>query len=336
MLDEKILNILRNETDTYVSGEELCKLADLSRAAIWKHIENLRDEGYEIEASPHLGYRLISIPDSLIPGEIKWKLNTRILGREIVSYKKIDSTNSLAYSLAEKGLKEGLCVLAEEQTKGRGRLGRQWASPPKTGIYLSCILRPKITPREIPKITLLAAVAVAKSIKEISGLWATIKWPNDILINDKKVCGILTEMKAEQDTVNFVILGIGVNVNPVRCLSSNGVNMPQKNLPKGASSIKEEMVKSGADGDVSRIELTRRILENLEDHYCLLKNKGFGLIMDAWRDLSKMLGMRIKIVLQNKTFEGLAQDIDNDGSLIVRRDSGVLEKVSSGDIVIIR
>ncbi|MBI4974746.1 MAG: biotin--[acetyl-CoA-carboxylase] ligase [Candidatus Omnitrophica bacterium] len=325
MLDEKILNILRNRPDDYVSGEELCKLADISRAAIWKHIEKLRDEGYKIEAAPHLGYRLVGTPDSLIPGEIRWRLNTKILGKEVITYKKIDSTNSLAYSLAEKGVKEGVVILAEEQTKGRGRLGRQWSSPPKTGIYLSCILRPKIVPSGIPKITLLAAVAVAKSVRELSGLWAVIKWPNDILINGKKVCGILTEMKAEQDTVNFVILGIGVNVNT-----------PLKVIPKGASSIKEEMARSGSLADISRIELTRRILENLEEYYILLKNRGFGPIMDIWKSFSAMLGSRIKVILQNKTFEGLAQDIDDDGSLIVRRDSGILEKVSSGDIVMIR
>ncbi|MDP3804615.1 MAG: biotin--[acetyl-CoA-carboxylase] ligase [Candidatus Omnitrophota bacterium] len=325
MLDEKILNVLRNNRDTYVSGEDLTKLADVSRTAIWKHIEKLRAEGYDIEASPHLGYRLVDIPDSLISSEVRWKLNTRILGKAVLSYKKVDSTNDIAYSLAEKGAKEGTVILADEQTKGRGRLGRSWASPSRAGIYLSCILRPKIAPSEIPRITLLAAVALAKAIRGLTGLSATIKWPNDILINDKKVSGILTEMKAEQDKVDFIILGIGVNVNT-----------PPKNLPKGASSIKEEMMKDNRQEAVSRVELTQRILENLEENYTRLKREGFEPIIDEWKDLSTMLGSRVKVVLQNRTFEGQARDLDGDGSLIVRRDSGIMEKVSSGDIIMVR
>lgn len=325
MLDEKILNVLRNNKDSYVSGEDLTKLADISRAAIWKHIEKLREEGYDIEASPHLGYRLVDIPDSLISGEIRWKLKTRVLGKTIISYKKVDSTNDIAYSLAEKGMKEGAVILADEQTKGRGRLGRSWSSPPKAGIYLSCILRPILAPNEIPRITLLAAVALAKAIRELTGLSATIKWPNDILINNKKICGILTEMKAEQDKVNFVIVGIGVNVNT-----------PLKFLPKGASSIKEEMSKSGRTEAASRVELAKKILENLEENYLKLKKEGFEPIIDEWKDLSTMLGSRVRVVLQNRTFEGQARDLDGDGSLIVRRDSGILEKVSSGDIIMVR
>lgn len=325
MLDEKILNVLRNNKDTYVSGEELTKLADISRAAIWKHIEKLREEGYDIEASPHLGYRLVDIPDSLISSEIKWKLSTRILGKTIISYKKVDSTNDIAYSLAEKGVKEGAVILADEQTKGKGRLGRGWASPPKAGIYLSCILRPILAPNEIPRITLLAAVALAKAIRDFSGLLAMIKWPNDILINDLKVCGILTEMKAEQDRVDFVILGIGVNVNTA-----------VRFLPKGASSLREEILKDNRRETISRIELTKKILEKLEENYTRLKREGFEPIIEEWKDLSTMLGSRVKVVLQNRAFEGQAQDLDRDGSLIVRRDSGILEKVSSGDIVMVR
>ena len=325
MLDEKILNVLRNNRDDYISGEELCKLADISRAAIWKRIEGLREEGYDIEASPHLGYKLISIPDSLIPSEIKWRLKTKVIGNDVISYKKVDSTNDVAYSLAEKGVREGAVIMADEQSKGKGRLGRGWISPPKSGVYLSCILRPNIAPNEIPRITLLAAVAVAKAIRESSGLISTIKWPNDILINNKKVCGILTEMRAEQDSVGFIILGIGVNVNT-----------PPRLLPKGASSISQELKASGAEGTLSRVELAKDILENLEKYYIVLKEKGFKTIMEEWKDLSAMLGSRIKVILPTRTFEAQAHDIDPDGALVVRLDSGILEKVSSGDIVMVK
>lgn len=326
MLDEKILNILRNNTDRHVSGEDLCKLADISRAAIWKHIEKLRGEGYDIEASPHLGYRLIGIPDALIPGEIKWKLDTKILGKEVISYKKVDSTNDVAYMLAEKGMKEGAAILAEEQVLGKGRHGRNWVSPPRGGIYMSCILRPRIAPNEIPRITLLAAVAVAKAIREVTGLAAVIKWPNDIMVNQRKVCGILTELKAEQDRVDFLILGIGVNVNTQsRC------------LPKGASSLKEELRKRDKRApDLSRTEAAKKILEKLDEAYLLLRKEGFKPVMEEWRRLSSMLGSRVKVVMQNRAFEGQAHDIDENGALLVRMGSGIMERVSSGDIVMVR
>ncbi len=324
-LDENILHLLRNNRGSYISGEELRKHAGISRAAIWKHIEKLREEGYEIEASPHLGYRLIHIPDSLLPDEIKWKLKAKIIGREVISYKKVDSTNDVAYSLAEKGMKEGTVILAEEQARGKGRLGRKWVSHPKGGIYMSCILRPKISPNEIARITLLAAVAVAKSVREVSGLPAMIKWPNDILINGHKVCGILTEMKAEQDTVDFIILGIGINVNT-----------PSSHLPEGGTSLREELARSGRDEKISRVDLVKKVIENIEENYVILKKEGFEPIIDAWKHFSAMLGSRVKVILQNRVFEAEAYDIDADGALLVRRERGILERVSSGDVIIIK
>lgn len=324
-LDEKILSVLRHNTSSYASGEDLCKSADVSRAAIWKHIEKLRDEGYVIEASPHLGYRLLGVPDRLIPSEIKWKLKAKILGKEIISYKKVGSTNDVAYELAEKGLKEGLIILAEEQESGKGRHGRSWVSPSKCGIYLSVMLRPQITPREIPRITLLAAVAVARAIREMTGLPAMIKWPNDILVRGKKVCGILTEMKAEQDGVAFIVIGIGINVNT-----------SAKQLPKGATSLKNELMLNESDDQVSRLELTKKLIEKLEEEYFLLKKDGFRPIMDEWKRLTDMIGSRVRVVLQGRTFEGLAHDMDPDGALVIRKDTGTLERISSGDIIMIR
>lgn len=325
MLDEKILNMLRHSRDSYVSGEELCKGAGISRAAIWKHIEKLREEGYDIEALPHLGYKLVAIPDSLIPSEIKWKLKTKIFGKSVISYKKVDSTNIVAYELAEKGMKEGTVVLADEQIKGKGRHGRHWSSPSKGGIYMSCILRPAIAPNEISRITLLAAVAVAQAIRDVTSLEVTIKWPNDIMVDNRKLCGILTEMKAEQDSVDFVVLGIGINVNAAKI-----------ELPKGAASIKEELHRRGRKINLSRVELTKRVLERLEEYYNLMKSDGFEPIIDIWKDLSVMIGSRVKVSIHGKTFEGLAHDINPDGALVVRTESGILEKVSSGDVVMVR
>lgn len=323
MHDENILKILRARPGEYVSSDELCKDAGISRAAIWKRMESLRHEGYEIEASPHLGYRLIAAPDTLIADEIKWKLKAKVLGKEIISYKKVDSTNDVAYSLAEKGMKEGTVIFAEEQARGKGRLGREWVSPPKGGIYMSCILRPDIAPTEIPRITLLAAVAVARAVREFTGLAPLIKWPNDILLGSKKVCGILTEMKADQDSVNFIILGIGVNVNTKK-----------DDMPKVGTSLSEELSRSGNDEPLSRIELARKIIEKLDEEYAALKKNGFSPIIDQWKALSNIMGARVKVVTHKRTFEGQAHDIDQDGSLVVRSVRGIMEKVSSGDVVI--
>ena len=190
---------------------------------------------------------------------------------------------------------------------------------------MSCVLKPEMAPAEIPKITLLAAVAVARAIRLVTGLEAVIKWPNDILIGQDKVCGILTEMKAEQDSIDFIILGIGINVNTAA-----------KNLPNGATSLKQEMRGAAKGEDISRLELARKVLESLEEYYFMLKENGFRPIIDEWKALSAMLGARIKVSLTNRAFEGQAHDIDPDGSLVVRLDSGVLQKVSSGDIVMVR
>jgi len=320
MSTEKILEIFKTRPEGYVSGEELSTFLQVSRAAIWKHIEKLRKEGYRIDAVPHLGYKLVSMPDKLLQEELQWNLSTQIVGKKILSYSSVDSTNTIAYKLGEEGLEEGSVIVAEEQKKGKGRLGREWISPKGVGIYLSCILRPHILPVEVPKITLLAAVAVTKAIREVSGLNVVIKWPNDILLGRKKICGILTELRAEQDTVNFVVIGIGINVNTEK-----------NDLPKEATSLKEE-----ADKQIPRVELAKAVMQQLESHYLKFKKQGFEPIIDEWRDFSGILGARVKVISQNKGIEGQAQDIDNTGALIIRLDNGMLERVLAGDVRLVR
>ena len=212
-MEEQILRVFKTRPDEFISGEELSTQFSVSRTAIWKHIEKLRKDAYRIEAVPHHGYKLVSIPDRMLAEELQWELGTAVIGKRIFSYDTVDSTNTIAYTFAQDGLAEGTVVVAEAQRKGKGRLGRQWTSPRGVGIYLSCILRPQLLPLEVPKITLVTAVASVTAVRSVSGLDAEIRWPNDVLINNKKVCGILIEMKAEQDTVDFVIVGIGVNVN---------------------------------------------------------------------------------------------------------------------------
>ncbi|MFH1655708.1 MAG: biotin--[acetyl-CoA-carboxylase] ligase [Candidatus Omnitrophota bacterium] len=318
-MKQKILKHIRN-SDSYISGEDLSRIFDISRAGIWKHIQELRRDGYEIDAVPHLGYRLKNAPDKLLPDEIKFGLDTKIIGKDIYHYEIANSTMDIAFNLALDSSPEGTVVCAESQHKGRGRLGRSWLSPKSKGVYLSIILRPSFIPSETPKLTLLAAVAVAEAIREVSGLTPQIKWPNDLLLNEKKVGGILTELNAEMDRTKFVILGIGINVNTKK-----------SSLPAGAISLKEEKKES-----VSRVELTKAILRNIDMLYSLFQKEGFSPIIEKWRDLSSTLGKRVKVSSQNKQIEGEALDIDKDGGLLIRKDSGFIEKIYAGDLTRLR
>lgn len=320
MLDDKILNYFKKHEEGYVSGEDLSRELGISRAGVWKHIESLREEGYDIEAFPHLGYRLISIPDRLTEIELKWQLKTDIIARKIYSYKETSSTNDAAYQLAASGEKEGSVIIAESQTAGRGRMGRSWVSPRSKGAYFSAILRPDILPKEVSSITLFSALSVAKTIKEMADLAAFIKWPNDVLINNKKICGILTEMNAETDKINFVIIGIGININTKEDL-----------LPKGATSIME------AKGEeVSRVELVKGIFKNLDKYYKLFNGGHIAEIIREYKEFSNFLGKRVRVTYHDTKIEGYAVDVDKEGALILRMDSGLNERILAGDVTILR
>ncbi len=316
-IDDKILHIFKKYGDAHVSGEDISKELGVSRTSIWKHVEALRTLGYEINALPHLGYKLTGRPDRLIPEELKNDLRTKFLGRNILTYASLDSTNDTAYKLAENGAKEGTVVIAEKQKKGKGRHGRAWISP-MGGIYLSCVIRPDIEPKEVAKITLVSAIAVSAAIRETVNVPAMIKWPNDITIAGKKVCGILTEMKAEQDKVDFLIVGIGINADT-----------PAVFLPRGATALSEE-----STIPISKVNLTRRVLENLEHYISLFRKEGFNAIRGEWRDLSDMIGRHIKVYCHKEKIEGEALDVDSDGALVIRLDNGFHKRILSGDVVI--
>src|SRR6266568_9119899 len=212
-LDAQILKALR-ENNAGVSGAELAQKVGISRAAVWTHIEDLRSLGYDIEASPHLGYRLLSAPDALHADDLRSRLGrTRVIGRDIRVFQETTSTNDVVEKFARDNLKEGVVVFAESQSKGRGRLGRKWVSPARKGLWFSVLLRPRLRPQAATQLTIAAATALVRAIQVQTGLTPEIKWPNDILIRGKKVAGILTEMHAELDRVKYVILGIGVDVN---------------------------------------------------------------------------------------------------------------------------
>ncbi|MBN1354520.1 MAG: biotin--[acetyl-CoA-carboxylase] ligase [Candidatus Omnitrophica bacterium] len=321
--DDKILELFKKEKDSYLSGEEISHLLGISRQALWKHIEKLRDAGYVIEAVPHLGYKLRHVPDKMFVSEIKWNLNTKILGRDIRYYETVGSTNNVAYELAAEGAREGTLVIANEQTKGKGRLGRSWVSPEEGGVYLSLILRPDILPNEVPKITLVAAVSAVKAIRQFTGLEALVKWPNDILISDRKAGGILTELKGELDKVNFVVLGMGINVNT-----------PRELLPKSATSIKAE---SKSSAELSRVELVKIFLKTLEDEYAGFSKNGFPPVREALKSYSCTLGRQVSVTKSGKErFCGKAVDIDKNGGLVVELADGQEETFLSGDVTLIR
>lgn len=321
MLKEKILRMLMDNYHQYISGEEMCTILGVSRTAVWKHIYQLKEEGYVIQSSPKKGYMLVSSPDLLREEDIKPILDCSIIGSSIKYYDTIGSTNVRAKELAMTGVGEGTVVIGEEQTLGRGRLGRTWSSVKGKGIWMSIILRPNIIPGDAPKITQLAALSVVKGIKRAYGINPLIKWPNDVVIDGKKVCGILTEMGAEIDKVDYIIVGIGINTNHVM------EDFPS-DITETASSIRMAL-----GDEVSRKEIVKFIFEELEELYkefCLrgsLENFMGDLI-----DYSATVGREVRIINNNNERLAQALTIDTDGSLVVLFENGEKKSIISGEV----
>lgn len=318
---EKILRLLREHRGEYFSGEQISKILAVSRTAVWKHIQVLKQTGYDIESHPKLGYCLRQIPDLLKPEEIKAKLFTQEFGRNIYYFDDIDSTNKKAKQLAIDGCPHGTAVIAEAQNLGKGRLSRGWFSPKYKGIWLSIVLRPPFAPAEAAKSTLMAAVAINKAIKRVSKIDCGIKWPNDILCGGKKLVGILTEISAEMDGINYLVIGQGINVNTT-------VDEFPEELRNIATSVAIE-----CGHTVSRLELTIALLEELENIYNIAVNKGFADVFNEWRSMSVTLGQMVDVIGIDSRFSGIAKDINEYGELIVQTDDG--EKcVIAGDVSI--
>ena len=319
-MKEAILQMLIENQGEYVSGEKISKTLHVTRTAIWKQINNLKQEGYEIDSSPRLGYRLLSRPDILRPEEIKIGLGTKILGREIYAFEQVDSTNDLAKKKAAEGVSHGTVVVADRQLKGRGRLGRPWASPPGSGLWLSVVLRPPLKPFLAPQLIFVSAVAVCRSIRDYTGLSATIKWPNDILLNGKKVCGILTELSAEIDIINYIIIGIGINVN--------------QEMDHFPPELQEKAISLAWAGKTkyNRVGLMQAVLKELEKEYELYLTEGFSAVLKHWRSLNSTLGQEVMVSSTGESFRGIAEDINEEGCLMVRTKEGKLCSVMVGDV----
>lgn len=318
-----LLELLREAGDRWVSGAAISQRLGVSRTAIWKQVEALRALGYEVEAAPRKGYRLVARPDLVTPAEILPGLTTRRLGRVIEYRERVGSTNDLAKELARGGAPEGLLVLADEQTSGKGRLGRSWSTPPGAALAMSLVLRPEMPPYHAPRITLAAAVAVCEAVRELTGLPAGIKWPNDVQLGGRKLCGILTEMEAEMERVAFVVLGVGVNVS-----------LRREEMDPAFRESATSLALEGAR--VRRADLARAILTRLESAYGEMIAGNWSLVLDRWRALSVTLGAGVRVlrVDGSTAVEGVAEAVDEEGALLVRDGAGELHRVFSGEVSI--
>ncbi|HET9594910.1 MAG TPA: biotin--[acetyl-CoA-carboxylase] ligase [Anaeromyxobacteraceae bacterium] len=321
--EELVLAFLAEADDAFVSGEAISDKLGLSRAAVWKHVNALRAQGYTIEAVAARGYRLVGIPDRLGPLELRPLLSTHDVGREVHWFAEVSSTNDAAKELAEEGALHGEVVVAETQTAGRGRRGRAWASPPGKNLYLSVVLRPELPPSRAPELTLLASVALCQAARRTGVAGAAIKWPNDVLVGGRKLAGILTEMAAEPDVVQWVVLGLGVNVNA-------GVEDFPGELRDVVTSLARERGEP-----VPRALFAAALLSGLEAWLDRHAAEGFAPVRAAWRELSDTLGRDVRVRAAGEELVGRAEDVDAQGALLVRTAAG-LERVLAGDVELLR
>lgn len=316
----EILDYFRKADGNFVSGQQISKDLHVSRTAIWKHINVLKERGYIFESSTRKGYRLIYAPNLLTPLEIDSALHTETFGRHVVYLESTQSTNEEAKKIAREGAEEGTIVVAEEQITGHGRLARGFYSPFAKGIWFSLILRPKFFPMEASKCTLLAAVGVCRGIRRMGLADAGIKWPNDILVHGKKIVGILTLMSASMEKIDYIIMGIGINTGIKK-------NEFPEDFREGATSFLNEGI------NVSRKDLLAAILGELEKEYSIAQDEGFDKVLDDWRALSVTLGQEVRVIFGDDSYTGKAVDIDRDGCLLVNTGSEV-KRVIAGDVSI--
>jgi BirA family biotin operon repressor/biotin-[acetyl-CoA-carboxylase] ligase len=299
-----------------VSGEEMASRQGISRAAVWKQIKNLKARGYEIEASTKKGYRLARKPDLLDADLIQYGLKTKWLGKDLRCHRAVSSTNEVARSMA-RDCQNGTVILAEVQTQGRGRLCRSWDSPPG-GIWMSLVLKPQMPLAQVFRLNMAASLAVSRSIQALCGLEAGIKWPNDLLIDERKICGILMDVSAEVDRLEYAVVGLGINAN---------VDVSGFPAEWNSTSLLQEMGR-----EVSRIELIQMILQEIEEAY---EKMGSKEIYEEWRRRSTTLGRQVRITSLEGDLTGEAVDLDEDGALLLRAKDG-LKRMLAGDCVHLR
>jgi BirA family biotin operon repressor/biotin-[acetyl-CoA-carboxylase] ligase len=320
--EEELLILLEKNQHTFLSTREISERLGVHPYVVYQTIKELRRWDFKIASEKGKGYRLSEIPDLLLPGEIERNLRTKLLGKNILSYRTVGSTNQLGFRLAESGVGEGTLIVADEQTKGKGRMGKNWYSPPQLGLWMSLILRPDIPPFKAPGLSICAGLALAQTIGDLTGMDAKIKWPNDCLLNGRKVGGILLELSAELDRTNFVIAGIGVNVNHLPS------DFPKKLLAL-ATSIRMEWGR-----ELSRINLLTLFMKRFEDIYLDFKKNGLAPQRQLIKKFSSLLGKKVEVKLGKEKIEGVAEDINDNGSLVIRTKKGE-RVVRAGEVTVV-
>lgn len=317
-MKEEILRLLRS-SDGYISGQELCNRFGVSRTAVWKAINQLKEAGYEIEAQQNKGYRLMAAPDLMTEAEIKSLMHTEWVAKEVLYFDTIDSTNTKAQELAEKGYPSGTLVVADKQESGKGRRGRSWVSPSGTGIFMTLMIKPDINPNNASMLTLVAALAVAKAITSVTGEEALIKWPNDIVVNSKKVCGILTEMNAQFDYINHIVVGIGINVH-------------NESFPEEISQMASSLMIEAGGKRFHRAQIIAETMSYFEQYYdTFLKTQDLSAFVREYDELLVNRNKSVRVLDPKEPFDGKAMGITPKGELIV--DTWESRKlVSSGEV----
>lgn len=318
-----IVEMLKNAGENFISGESIAGELGISRTAVWKHIQALRDSGYEILSRERHGYKLKDAPDLLLPSEIQIGLETEIVGKEMNYYPSVDSTNRVAKKLAYHGAADGAIVVAEEQTGGKGRLDRNFFSPRGKGIWFSVILRPNFLPKDASKCTLMAAVAVAEAMARFN-LKPEIKWPNDIMHDGRKLVGILTEMMGEIAKISYMVIGVGINVN-----------ISRDEFPEDLRGIATSVSEMNGGKEIPRVHLLRAVLEEFDKLYREITASGFDKVLERWKKHNVTLGKTVRVISagDGSFFTGKAIDLNHDGALVVETADG-LQTVYSGDVSI--
>lgn len=317
-MKEEILRLLRS-ADGYISGQELCNRFGVSRTAVWKAINQLKEAGYEIEAQQNKGYRLMAAPDLMTEAEIKSLMHTEWVAKEVLYFDTIDSTNTKAQELAEKGYPSGTLVVADKQESGKGRRGRSWVSPSGTGIFMTLMIKPDINPNNASMLTLVAALAVAKAITSVTGEEAMIKWPNDIVVNGKKVCGILTEMNAQFDYINHIVVGIGINVH-------------NESFPEEISQMASSLMIEAGGKRFHRAQIIAETMSYFEQYYdTFLKTQDLSALVREYDKLLVNRNKSVRVLDPKEPFDGKAMGITPKGELIVDTWESC-KLVSSGEV----
>ncbi|MEH7415136.1 biotin--[acetyl-CoA-carboxylase] ligase [Neobacillus drentensis] len=319
---KKLLDAFTDAGESFLSGQYLAELIGCSRTAVWKQMEDLRKEGFTLEAVRNKGYRIVKTPEQITADEIRLGLITNFIGKNIHYEESVESTQKIAHQLSNDDVPEGTVVIAEEQRSGKGRLNRSWHSPKYSGIWMSLILRPNIPLTKAPQLTLLTAVAIVQAIEEVTSLEPEIKWPNDILLSGKKITGILTELQAEADQIHSVIIGMGINVNQSK------EDFPTE-LHDTATSL---AIENGAP--LSRAELIKSVFKHFEKLYVLYLEQGFSPIKLLWEGYAVSIGKNLKARTLTSVIEGKALGITDDGVLKLEDMTGVIHHIYSADIEI--